>query len=55
MVRVDLGPVTEVRRTMKGQEKEKRGRSLKILDVVESELSKLKLRFIMGLMELLIG
>ena len=35
--------------------KEKSGRWLKILEMLESELSKLKLRLTMGLIELLIG
>ena len=87
MLKVDLGPVAEVRRAIKGHVlqrlreqrkvpgslsdgrvpltrkarrlrsflKEKRGRSLKTLDIVGSALSILRLRVIIGFIVLLIG
>ena len=69
MLRVDLGPVTEVRETTKGQVRHRlreqrkvrrlrsflkeKGRLLTTFEVLESELRKSKLRLTMELTELL--
>ena len=51
----DKTPLTRKLRRLRSRLKEKSGRSLKILEVARSELSKLKLRLTIGLIALLSG